>query len=312
MSAGEILSDVARDSHRRPNPFEHLRTRTVIPWVIVASIALVAVFFVLALLTPLDASDPQTFEVMVGFALYGALASWVVWACHRSGIGLRRLVGTLPDGYNWLSWVRLAGLLAVTMLFSYGSALVLFYGLATVAPGVLEFLIEAVAAGPDPRIGHRLALAAEVVILAPILEEALFRGIFVNRWGYRWGVPTALAVSSIAFGVLHANPVGIGVAGLVAALLYLRTRTLIVPIVFHAANNLVPTLAEWLDPSGPLDIAAEIQAVRDDVLIGVALVAVSLPILARYIRRHWPGRDAALPYRDADRVCGNSLESEQR
>lgn len=300
MSAGEILSDVVEDSHRRPNPFENLRARTVILWVILGSLVLVGLFLVLARLARLDADDPQNLEIAMGFALYGALASWIVWACRRSDIGLRRLVGTLPDAYNRLSWVRLAGLLAVTMAFSYGSILVLAYGLSSVAPGVLELLFEAVSTEPYPRMSYQLGLAVEVVILAPVLEEVFFRGILVNRWGTRWGVPTALVASSIAFGILHANPIGIGVAGLVAALLYLRTRTLIVPVVFHAVNNLVPTLAELVDPSGPLDVAAEIQAVRDDVFIGVALVAVSLPILAWYVRRHWPARDAALPYMDAE------------
>lgn len=301
MSAGEILSGVAEDSHRRPNPFENLRARTVILWVILGSLVLVGLFYVLARLTRLDAGDPQNLDIAMGFALYGALASWIVWACRRSDIDLRRLAGTLPEAYNGLSWVRLAGLLAVTMTFSYGSMLLLAYGLASVAPGVLELLFEAVSTEPHPRMSYQLGLAVEAVILAPVLEEAFFRGILVNRWGTRWGVPTALVASSIAFGILHANPIGIGVAGLIAALLYLRTRTLIVPVVFHAANNLVPTLAELVDPSGPLDVAAEIQAVSDDVFIGVALVAVSLPILAWYVRSHWPARDAALPYMDAER-----------
>lgn len=315
MCEGEILSDATRDGHRTPgaaepngtvpgaepaNPFENLRARTLIPWVILGSIVLAAVFYVFALLTPLDAGDPQTFEILVQLALYGALAAWIVRACYHSNVGLRRLVGTLPAGYGGLSWVRLAGLLAATMAFSLGSAIVLAYALSTLAPGVLEFLVEAVSTEPDPAMGYQLAMAVIVVILAPVLEETLFRGILVNRWGHRWGVPTALIASSIAFGILHANPVGIGIVGVVASLLYLRTRTLIVPIVFHAANNLVVTLAELFDPSGPLDVAAVIQTAKDDVFIGVTLVAVSLPILVWYISRQWPARDAALPYLDVD------------
>ena len=264
---------------------------------IVGGLILVAAFHVLALLTPLDAGDPQTFEVLFGLAMYGALAAWIVWACRRSDVHVRRLLGTLPSGYNWLSWVALAGILAVTMVFSYGSWFVFAYGLSVLAPGVLEFLIEALWSEPNPAIGYQLAMAVIAVIVAPVLEETLFRGILVNRWGYRWGMPTALIASSIAFGILHANPIGIGIVGLVAALLYLVTRTLIVPIVFHATNNLVATVLEFTyDVDGPLDVAAEIQMVRDDVAIGAGLVVVSLPILVWYIRRHWPARDDALPY----------------
>ena len=84
---------------------------------------------------------------------------------------------------------------------------------------------------------------------------------------------------------------------MVAALLYLQTRTLIVPIAFHAANNLVATVWSYQSgDSGPLDLAAELQEVRADMLLGVVLVAVSVPVLGWYIRRNWPGRDDAIPY----------------
>ena len=291
--------DADRPDESRSNPFESLRATTVIPWVIVGSLVLVAAFHVLALLAPLDADDPQTSEVVFGFAIYGALASWIVWACRRSGVGIRRLLGTLPEGYDRLSWARLAALLAVTIGFSYSSWHLFAYALSIVAPGVLEFLIEALWPEPDPSTEYRLAMAVIAVILAPVLEEGFFRGILVNRWGSRWGLPTALVASSIAFGVLHANPVGIGVVGLVAALLYLQTRTLIVPIVFHAANNLVATLWDQLSgDSGPPDAAAEIRELRDGILFGVVLVAITLPILIRYVRRHWPAREAEIPYVD--------------
>lgn len=280
-----------------PNPFEHLRATSVIPWVIAVTLILVAAFHVLAFLTPLEADNEQTFEVVFGLATYAALASWIVWACRRSGIGLRRLLGNLPGGYGWLSWAALAALLAVTMAFSYASWYLFAYVLATVAPGVLEFLIEALWPEQDPSTGYRLAMAVIAVILAPVLEEGFFRGILVNRWGSRWGLPTALVASSIAFGVLHANPVGIGLVGVIAALLYLRTRTLIVPIAFHAANNLVATTWDYLSGyTGPPDVAAEVQEIRDGIFFGVAVVAITLPILIRYIRRHWPARDDALPY----------------
>ena len=305
MNEGEILSGVAEDGHRTPNPFRNLRTRTVIPWVILGSIVLGLAFYGIALLTPLDAGGPQTFDVLFGLAVYGALAAWIFQVCWRSDVGLRRLVGTLPCGYGGLSWVRLAGLLALTMAFSLGSWLVLSYALAALAPGVFEFVLDAVSTEPDPTLVYQLGMTALAVIAAPVLEEAFFRGILVNRWGYRWGLPTALVASSIVFGILHANPIGIGTVGLVAALLYLRTRTLIVPIVFHATNNLVGMLVWFLsDASGPLDVAAEIQAARDDLMWGVILVAISLPILVWYIRRQWPPRDAALPYMDADEVRG--------
>lgn len=88
-------------------------------------------------------------------------------------------------------------------------------------------------------------------------------------------------------------------AGPVAAVLHLKTGPLLVPIAFHAANNLIATIPEFMmGPPEPMDVAAEIREIRDPDLRGVAFVAVTLPVLVRYLRRHWPGRDreARIPY----------------
>ena len=246
--------------------------------------------------TPLDSGDPVTGEFAFMLSLYGALLAWIVWACRSSGISLRRLVGRLPAEHSWLATL---GLLAVTMIFSFGSWEVFAYGLAVAAPGVLEFLLEAVESMPDPPLAYQVAMAAVAVVLAPVIEEVLFRGVLLNRWAVKWSVGKAVVATSLAFGILHANPVGITVVGLVAAILYLRTGTLLVPIAFHAANNLIATILEFMaGPLEPMEVAAEIQEFRDTGLglWGVAGVAVTLPVLVWYLRRHWPGRGAGIPY----------------
>ena len=164
------------------------------------------------------------------------------------------------------------------------------------APGVLEFLLEAVESTPDPPLAYQVAVAVVAVVLAPAIEEVLFRGVLLNRWAVKWSVAKAVVATSLAFGILHANPVGITVVGLVAAVLYLRTGTLLVPIAFHAANNLIATILDFMAGPEPMDVAAEIQDIRDGSLWGFAIVAVTLPVLVWYLRRNWPGREAGIPY----------------
>ena len=80
-----------------------------------------------------------------------------------------------------------------------------------------------------------------------------------------------------------------------------KTGTLLVPIAFHAANNLIATIPELVSgPTEPMDVAAEIEGIRDTGLWGVGIVAVTLPVLVWYLRRHWPGREAETPYLAAD------------
>ncbi len=281
------------------NPFEALRTRTLIPWMILGGALLFAALLLASLVTPLNTDDPATGQVAFMLSGYGVLLAWIVWACRSSGIGLRRLVGRLPARHNWLATLSL---LAVTMAFSIGSWQVFARGLALAAPGVLEFLLEALEGVPDPPLAYKVAMVIVVAILAPVVEEVLFRGILLNRWAVKWGVGTSVAATSIAFGLLHGNPVGITMVGLVAAVLYLRTGSLVVPIAFHAANNLVATIPEFvMGPMEPMDVAAEIEEIREAGLWGVAVVTGTLPVLAWYVRRYWPGRGAEIPYPAKDR-----------
>lgn len=283
------------------NPFEKVRTRTVIPWMIIGTIVLMVTFHLFALLTPLDLRDETSIELAGMLAGYTALLTWILWVCKRSGIGLRHLIGRPPSGFNWFA---VPALLVVVMTFSIGSWILFAYVLSVVSPGVLEFLLTTMETPVDQSIAYRVGMFLVAVIMAPVLEEISFRGLLLNRWGYKWGLGKALIVTSLAFGILHANPVGITAVGLVAAILYLQTRTLIVPIVLHALNNLVATLLgyllEWSEPGeesgGPPDIAAEMVEIQASGLTGVVLVAVTLPVLIWYLRRHWPGREAAGPY----------------
>lgn len=277
------------------NPFQNLRARTLIPFTIFVAIGLYLAFRIVAGMTPIDPEDPATEVAAAEIALYGALALWIWWACRRTGIGIRRLVGPLPAGYSWLP---VLGILVVSGLFSYGTWYSTAYGLSRIAPGMLALLIEPGPLMPTGSIASGVMWTLSAVVLAPVLEEVIFRGILVNRLGVKWGVRTGIVVSSVLFGVGHpVDPAGAMVFGLVAAVLYFQTRTLIVPIAFHAANNLVVTVLVLVDPDeGPFDLAAELQEIEAMALPGLGIAAVTLPVLVWYLQRHWPARRAEIPY----------------
>ena len=286
------------------NPFEALRTRTVIPFVILGLIVLYVVFRIVAGLTPMDPDDPATDELAAAIGFYGALALWILWACRRSGVGVRRLVGRVPDGYNWLP---VLGLLVVAGVFSVGTWYVTAYGLSLVSPGLVEGILDVSEFEMADSLVSGVMWTLIAVVVAPVVEEVLFRGVLVNRWGVKWGLRTGIVASSVLFGVLHViDTVGGAAFGLVTAVLYLRTRTLIVPIALHAANNVVFTVAELVFPSaGPLVLADELREIESMALPGLGMAAASLPILVWYLRRHWPGREEGIPYRVGGRIAEN-------
>lgn len=78
-------------------------------------------------------------------------------------------------------------------------------------------------------------------VLGPVTEEICFRyGVMGSllesaRWR-RWAIP----VSALLFGVIHMNPpqiIAAFVLGLFLGWLYLRTRSLWLPIICHVVNN---------------------------------------------------------------------------
>jgi uncharacterized protein len=95
-----------------------------------------------------------------------------------------------------------------------------------------------------------LAVIAAVV-LAPLAEELLFRGLLHRGLRRRLRIVPATALSSVLFAVVHVDValsqplalVGLTLVGVVLAIAYERTGSLVVPIVIHAVHNAVTITA---------------------------------------------------------------------
>lgn len=83
-----------------------------------------------------------------------------------------------------------------------------------------------------------------VCVLVPIGEEMFFRG-FVYGTLRRWGVAAGAVLSALFFAVVHQQVVHflpIALLGVILAVIYERTGSLLPAMVVHAANNLVAVL----------------------------------------------------------------------
>jgi uncharacterized protein len=77
-------------------------------------------------------------------------------------------------------------------------------------------------------------------VLAPVLEEMLFRGIMLRSFLRRYSRTKAILLSSLLFGAAHMNVYQLATAfaiGIVAGWLYERCRSLWPCILLHAAYN---------------------------------------------------------------------------
>lgn len=138
--------------------------------------------------------------------------------------GWRLLTGDLPSGAMW-PWV-----------FGVG-ALPLMFQLASWAFRYSS--TDAALAPPTSSLTGLVLHGALFVLILPVCEELLFRGILFRALRPRLGGAWAAVLSSALFALLHVNPVGAMLFGFANVLLYTRTRSLWACMAAHALNNLI-------------------------------------------------------------------------
>jgi membrane protease YdiL (CAAX protease family) len=128
-----------------------------------------------------------------------------------------------------------------------GAAFVLLAGFVTYHPTNSPSLMALAAATSG---AARWAWAVTAVLLAPPVEEALFRGVVLGGLARAWGIRVAMVLSGGVFWLLHASEwstywpgaVAIGLLTLLVTVLRVRTRSLGPCIAAHLAYNLVLVL----------------------------------------------------------------------
>jgi len=169
-------------------------------------------------------------------ALGGAIVTipvfWFLGALspHQGTMHFRR-----PDRSAWL-W-------AVSLVYIWFSGQILVIWLTNTFPergADFERHVEQLAATP---VTMTLLLT---IVLAPVAEELLMRGVLYReiRRGLRIPVWLAVTISSVIFAVMHGNITQIGCTltlGAFLALAYEYTGLILVPITLHALYNILST-----------------------------------------------------------------------
>ncbi|MFY9153658.1 MAG: type II CAAX endopeptidase family protein [Prolixibacteraceae bacterium] len=80
----------------------------------------------------------------------------------------------------------------------------------------------------------------KVAVMAPIVEELIFRGVIMHGLMRNYSKFTAVFVSALMFALFHLNPwqfPATFILGLVLGILMVRTRNIFLCIIGHAINN---------------------------------------------------------------------------
>lgn len=119
-------------------------------------------------------------------------------------------------------------------------------------------------------------LILSVCIIAPIIEEVIFRGIILNGMLKRYNPSTAIIISSLLFALIHGNlhqEINAFLLALIIGCIYYKTHSLYLTIYCHFFN----TTASFI-----LFIPSAIGGVAFNILISCL---ISIPILI-YLKKH--------------------------
>ena len=169
-------------------------------------------------------------------------------AAQQSG-GVRRALGLGPPGLSDVG--RVLGWAVLLLVVQ----LVVVSLLVSLVPGLRGASPENVAFVRDEPWGSVVVLAVLAVVVAPVVEELLFRGIVLRGLMLRLGFWPSATASSAFFGLFHAQgsaaealllAVATGVLGVGLCVLVRRTGRLAPAIGVHALRNALALAAALL------------------------------------------------------------------
>ena len=187
-----------------------------------------------------SAGTMSPISIVWGIIAAGIMLLTLLWAYLRSGTRTDQL-GLMTFGT--MSFVKILAL-AVPLLI--GVYLFNFIYATYVIPGIdmqkeITDLIKNI-----PRTPLNIALGfTAIAILAPLVEELLFRGLLQRALGHKMPALAAIAVASFVFALIHLQPYAIPplmVLGAAFGYIYHKTGSLRINIILHAVNNAVALL----------------------------------------------------------------------
>lgn len=189
-------------------------------------------------------TDAVSGDISLIFVTYSlsqvVLAAVVLGYVRYRGGGLRDL-GFRKFKISKAAWIVIVGFIGF-LLTAAGLSLLIEQFLPQVdinAEQQVPFI------GAKSRVEILLAFVA-IAVIAPIVEEMVFRGLLLPAAAKAFGIPAAVIVTSVIFGLLHPPAIAmvtIGVFGLFLSWAYIRGLSLWPAIILHSVKNLIALIS---------------------------------------------------------------------
>ncbi len=227
----------------------------------------------------------------VAYVLYGQTLfsiAVVLTVIFPRRVPLSAVVGRKPT----LQEVR-SGLIFSLFLFfvAWAAAYMVFFPLSYLAPDFVTYwLIDLPPLiyfdfGSYPVLPNLLNLIS-LCVIAPVVEEFAFRGILLHRWAHKFGLRSAVLWSSLIFGIVHPDFLGAFAFGVGMCALYLRTQSLLLPIICHGVYNFAVWLLEvgYIVKDGP-EYIYTLEQFQSDWSLGLIAGLIVITWVWFYVRK---------------------------
>ncbi|WP_141530822.1 CPBP family intramembrane glutamic endopeptidase [Bacillus cereus] len=141
------------------------------------------------------------------------------------------------------SLVQVLYITIILCMFSYGYLILYMYSFAWITP---DFIMNALREPIVDSTGGYVYQFIMVVFIAPIIGEFVFRGFLLQRFAAKWGTSIAMIIVSLLFAMLHVDFLGAALFSIVLSIVYIRTKSLLMPIAIHMLNNAFVISASFL------------------------------------------------------------------
>lgn len=216
----------------------------------------------------------DSYVVITSFAI---TVIWLLFALsfiRKMGISLKSFVGK-PAKKGFI--FELPASLLLTYSGSIGIVLIILFLVNSINPSILGNL-QSMITKQSPQSTPIVIKAMEfiaAVIIAPITEELIFRGILMNRLYNKYGMVRSIVYSSIMFFAMHINPNPMLLClGISCGLLVYKYKSLIPSIILHMCNNLFASIK---------DLNSTVNQTSDSIAVNSSILVIGIILFLLYV-----------------------------
>lgn len=271
-------------------------------WIIALPVMFGLILAIFCLLNNLNFSEVSKNPTILSLLI---IICYVLWGfillkkSQKLGLDFHKIIGH----ENHVNLKLIVAIFAVAYAFKRGLNTLVLYNLSFILPKYVESYINEKS---FTNISEMILWSFSVMILAPLIEEFIFRGIILQKWAIKWGVKAGILTSSLLFAIIHFrfDIIPLFLTSIILSILYFKTRSLITSILFHFFYNTTVAILNIIyyfsTSESKRSVFVSIQDYQASIqpLLSqrVFLIAISIPFIIYFIYKSFPKNNAIIPY----------------